>query len=70
MIIYSVSKYVYFRICAFSQNTLCKYAGKIPPTVRAWMTVGVGLASIPIIVHPIDKGVTVLMDNTYRKWVK
>jgi fission process protein 1 len=27
-----------------------------------------GLASIPLIIHPIDHGVEVVMDNTFRKW--
>lgn len=35
---------------------------KIIPTV-------IGLASIPFIIHPIDKGVDVLMDSTYRKFL-
>lgn len=58
------------RICAYSQSTLCKYACKVPPVARNWMTVGIGLASIPIIIRPIDAAVTVLMNMTYRKWIK
>ncbi|KAG6443065.1 mitochondrial fission process protein 1 isoform X2 [Manduca sexta] len=58
------------RICAVSNSLLTKHAKKIPPNARNWVTVAIGLASIPVIVHPIDAGVTVLMDMTYRKWVK
>lgn len=32
------------------------------------VTAAVGLASIPIIVHPIDSFVTLIMDYTYRRW--
>lgn len=39
----------------------------VPPKMRRVVVAGVGLASIPFIVHPIDKGVDVFMDNTYRK---
>ncbi|XP_028162903.1 mitochondrial fission process protein 1 isoform X2 [Ostrinia nubilalis] len=56
------------RICAYSGRALSKYP-KIPGAVRTWMTVGIGLASIPFIVVPIDIGVTFLMNLTYRRWV-
>ena len=29
---------------------------------------GVGLATIPLIVHEIDEGIDFLMDLTFRKW--
>ncbi|KOB71717.1 Mitochondrial 18 kDa protein [Operophtera brumata] len=54
------------RICTYTHYALGKYASKVPPNVRTMMTVGAGLASIPIIVRPIDAGVNVLMDITYR----
>ncbi|XP_026754585.1 mitochondrial fission process protein 1 [Galleria mellonella] len=57
------------RLCAYSQKALCRY-NKIPVGARNIITVCIGLASIPIIVRPIDKGVSLLMDATYRKWVK
>ncbi|KAM3955756.1 mitochondrial fission process protein 1 [Aphomia sociella] len=57
------------RLCAFTNLGLRRYH-KIPITARNLITVGVGLASIPIVVGPIDKGVSLLMDATYRKWVK
>ncbi|XP_068623795.1 mitochondrial fission process protein 1 [Battus philenor] len=58
------------RICKYSQNYFQKNYKRIPVTLRNLMTVGVGLASIPFIVHPIDNGVSLLMDLTYRKWIK
>ncbi|XP_072934145.1 mitochondrial fission process protein 1 [Epargyreus clarus] len=58
------------RICAFSQRYMQRNMTKIPPTPRNLITVAIGLASIPIIIHPIDGGVTLLMNLTYRKWVK
>ncbi|KAL4709366.1 hypothetical protein ACJJTC_007098 [Scirpophaga incertulas] len=57
------------RICAISGSVLTKY-NRIPPRLRGLLTVGVGLASIPIIITPIDTAVTLLMDRTYRKWVE
>ncbi|XP_059054815.1 mitochondrial fission process protein 1 [Achroia grisella] len=57
------------RLCAFSQRTLSRYH-KIPLAARNIITVSIGLASIPLIVGPIDRGVSMLMDATYRKWVK
>ncbi|RVE47907.1 hypothetical protein evm_007421 [Chilo suppressalis] len=56
------------RLCAYSGRALTKYK-RIPSPARALLTVGIGLASIPIIIVPIDHGVTFLMDHTYRKWV-
>ncbi|XP_050668458.1 mitochondrial fission process protein 1 [Leptidea sinapis] len=58
------------RICAVSQNLLKNKAPKIPPTPRNLITVAIGLLSIPIIVRPIDKGVHILMNLTYRRWLQ
>lgn len=58
------------RICALSQRVLSRNIPKMPLTVRNWLTVALGLASIPVIVRPIDKAVTIMMDSTYRKWVQ
>ncbi|CAG4931721.1 mitochondrial fission process protein 1 [Colias croceus] len=57
------------RISAFTQKTLKNKAQRIPPTPRSIIAVAVGLASIPFIIFPIDHGVTLFMDATYRRWV-
>jgi len=36
---------------------------------RQWTPTAVGLASIPMIIKPIDEGVDLLLDNTTRKWM-
>lgn len=57
------------RICwgtkmILKQTQMHKLGGvwKFIPTV-------IGLASIPMIIHPIDRAVDELMDNTYRKYI-
>jgi mitochondrial fission process protein 1 len=55
------------RICWSVQKGL-KLA-KVKHPLAKWVPTVFGLASIPFIIHPIDKGVDVLMDNTYRKYV-
>ncbi|CAG9558932.1 unnamed protein product [Danaus chrysippus] len=57
------------RLCAFTQTQLHRNASKVPLTTRKIITVSVGLISIPFIIHPIDAGVTIFMNNTYRKWI-
>ena len=37
-----------------------------PASARTWLPTAVGLACIPLIVHPIDEGVTRIMDATVR----
>ena len=54
-------------IPGFTINTLCKLVGKIgapKPLVTA-----VGLASIPLIIHPIDQMVDTGLDATYRPFM-
>lgn len=36
--------------------------------VAEWLLTGMGLASIPFIVHPIDNAVDLLLDGTTRSW--
>ncbi|XP_026333755.1 mitochondrial fission process protein 1 [Hyposmocoma kahamanoa] len=55
------------RISHYSGKGLAKYFGKIPRSTRKWMTVAIGLSSIPFIVKPIDTAVTAFMDISYRK---
>ncbi|XP_034828039.1 mitochondrial fission process protein 1 [Maniola hyperantus] len=56
------------RICHYTQRYLEKNVPKISHAPRKVAAVAVSLASIPIIVYPIDKGVSLLMDVTYRRW--
>ena len=39
----------------------------LPAMVSTWLPTGVGLGSIPLIIHPIDHSVDLLMDSTFRK---
>jgi len=39
---------------------------KLPPMAKKWAPTLVGLSCIPFIVHPIDTGVTMLLENTIR----
>jgi len=54
------------RLCASSLFLLHKYS-KIAPARQKWITTAVGLASIPLIIKPIDHGVDYAMDNSVRK---
>lgn len=40
----------------------------LPVLVREWFPTAAGLGSVPLIVHPIDQAVDVLLDNTTRQW--
>lgn len=64
----AIPGFVINRICAVTRYSLAKYT-KVALSTRNWAAVGVGLISIPFIVHPIDDGTTMLMDHTYRKWL-
>lgn len=54
------------RICWLSQLAL-QQIRSLPQPAQKWSVVAVGLGSIPFIVHPIDKGVDLIMDSTIRK---
>lgn len=65
-------------IPGFTINRICWASGKALKTTKAYKSGGkwmkliptlIGLAAIPVIIHPIDKGVDRLMDETYRKYV-
>lgn len=57
------------RICWASKKVLkMSSLAKGSPLVKFTPTL-IGLASIPFIIHPIDRGVDLLMDETYRKYV-
>lgn len=55
------------RICAGSLLGMAKVIPQVAEVKRKWATTFIGLGVIPFIVHPIDTGVHVLMDNTTRK---
>lgn len=42
---------------------------KLKGIPRKWGATIIGLSSIPFIIRPIDHGVDILMDKTYRKYV-
>ena len=42
--------------------------GKIPGPAKKWAPTLIGLSFIPFIVHPIDEGVTALLDATIRQF--
>lgn len=44
-------------------------AKRLPPPLKKWLPTAVGLGIIPVIVHPIDDGVTWAMDATIRKYL-
>lgn len=39
----------------------------LSPLFQKWLPTGVGIGSIPLIIHPIDSFVDFAMDNTTRK---
>lgn len=50
-------------------SRLAASSAKLPVTAAAWGPTGVGLASIPFIIRPIDNAVDYLLDNTTRHWL-
>jgi len=55
------------RICAGSLYTMAKTIPQVAEVRRKWITTGIGLGVIPLIIHPIDNFVHFIMDNTTRK---
>jgi fission process protein 1 len=62
-------------IPGFTINRICWAVGKglkeakFKHPLGKWIPTLVGLASIPLIIKPIDHAVDALMDNTYRKYL-
>uniref|UniRef100_K7ESS7 Mitochondrial fission process protein 1 n=1 Tax=Pongo abelii TaxID=9601 RepID=K7ESS7_PONAB len=54
------------RVCAASLYVLGT-ATRWPLAVRKWTTTVLGLLTIPIIIHPIDRSVDFLLDSSLRK---
>ena len=44
-------------------------AASSSPMLVRWAPTALGLAVIPLIIHPIDTGVTWIMDRTLRSWI-
>lgn len=63
-------------IPGFTINRICWGTGRLlkmakaNKMIRKTVPTGVGLASIPLIIHPIDRLMDYVMDNTYRKFIK
>merc|ERR1712168_364094 len=57
------------RICAYSLAGMAKAIPHVAETSRKWATTGIGLGTIPFIVHPIDSLIHFVMDNTTRKYI-
>ena len=53
-----------------SSRLVLSRATFLPTIAAGWGPTGIGLASIPFIIHPIDNAVDQLMDNTVREWLK
>jgi mitochondrial fission process protein 1 len=49
-------------------NTNVKLLSSLPSPLKRFGPTMIGLMTIPLIIHPIDNGVTWFMDNTVRKW--
>ncbi|XP_058825828.1 mitochondrial fission process protein 1 [Topomyia yanbarensis] len=60
--------YTINRICWMSKKALAM--GKVKGPLRKWAPTVIGLLAIPFIIHPIDRGVDFVMDETYRKFFK
>lgn len=54
------------RVCALS-NLLLKKSEKLPKNTRRWVVTGIGLATIPFIIKPIDDLVDYVLDESIRK---
>jgi len=57
------------RICAYSLAGMARAIPHVAETSRKWATTGIGLGTIPFIVHPIDSLIHFVMDNSTRKYI-
>lgn len=53
------------RLTYFSARLLRKL--EVHKKIAKYLPTAIGVASIPVIIHPIDNLTDILMDNTYRK---
>ncbi|QDZ22942.1 mitochondrial fission process protein [Chloropicon primus] len=58
--------YTINRIVWLAKKLTDSFDGKLPAPAKKWAPTLVGLSVIPLIVHPIDEGVTKLLDLTIR----
>ena len=59
------------QIVKASRFAVARSPAGVPVAVTTWLPTTMGLGSIPLIIHPIDYFVDVLMDNSFRKvpWI-
>ena len=50
-----------------SRFAVTKGPAGVPVAITTWLPTAMGLGSIPLIIHPIDHFVDVLMDSSFRK---
>ena len=55
------------QIVKASRFVVTRSPAGIPVMVITWFPTAMGLGSIPLVIHPIDHFVDVLMDNSFRK---
>lgn len=55
------------RVCAVA-NYFLKKSEKLPKATRRWSVTGIGLATIPFIIKPIDDLVDKILDESLRKY--
>lgn len=56
------------RIVALVKKITESVDGKLPAPAKKWAPTLIGLSVIPFIVHPIDEGVTMMLDMTIRNF--
>lgn len=59
----------YPKVRSVKATLACDVVKRCPQGVRKWAPTAIGLAVIPLIVHPIDNSVSWVMDSTIRKWI-
>lgn len=55
------------RLVKFSKPLIARAA--LPAVATTWGPTALGLAAIPVIIHPIDSLVHTVMDATLRPWM-
>jgi fission process protein 1 len=55
------------QIVKASRFAVARSPAGVPVAITTWLPTCLGLGSIPLIIHPIDDFVDVVMDNSFRK---